>query len=256
MPALAATLGNLGERLQEAGLPGARAAFAEAVALYDDLGVPACAPLVGLAEKSGAVERLRLARRAVAEADAIDDVRVLAFGHALLARLAADEGDRDEAARRFVAAVAAASRADPVARTHVLRDRAHWHHAQGAREAALADLVAALEAAMAARMATPLLLVARAAAWRAALAQAANDGGPDDDRALGQRVLDVLYATAEACELPRWVASSRAASGRDAAEGSAARGAADAQLGSGSSPASGASGASRSHAGPAKAPVR
>jgi predicted ATPase/DNA-binding SARP family transcriptional activator len=263
VPALAATLSNLGERLQDAGLPGARAAFAEAVALYDELGVPACAPLVGLAEESGAEERRRLARRAVDAADAIDDARTLAFGHALLARLAAAEGDRAEAARRFEAAVAAASRSDHVARTNVLRDRAHWRYGAGARDAALADLAAALEAAMAARIATPLLLIARAAAWSgaptdgatarvlhlglgharavgwpraiadlrgaaadlgldatdedadaawcAAVAEAADGGGSSDDQALGQRVLDVLYAAARAYDLPRRVAAWRAA---------------------------------------------
>jgi DNA-binding SARP family transcriptional activator/predicted ATPase len=275
VPALAATLGNLGERLQDAGLPGARAAFAEAVALYDELGVPACAPLLGLAEASDPEERRRFARRAIDAADAIDDARSLAFGHALLARLAADEGDPREAGRRFEAAVASATRADPVARTHVLRDRARWYHAQGARDAALADLVAALEAAMAARSATPPLLIAHAAAWsgahvddatarvlrlglgharavgwpraitdlrgaaadlgldvtdgdadaawHATLAAAARDVGPGGDQALGQRVLDVLYAAARAYDLPRRVASWRIPSGTDRKASSAPR---------------------------------
>ncbi len=191
-PALAATLLNLGRRRREAGLPGARAAFEEAAALLEGLGMATGAVLAELAGEVAPEEGAEVAARAIAAARAGADALSEALAAKTLAKIEEGRGRPGAADAAFDLAVEAAHRpaAGAIARFNVHHARAAVRAARGDRDGAVADLADALDAAVEQRIDACIALAAEGAWWL---------GAPPD--AITARVLRgaVVHARATAC---------------------------------------------------------
>ncbi len=204
-PALASTLLNLGRCRREAGLPGARAAFEEAMALLDGLGMPTGAALAELAQEAEPEVGADLATRAIAEARAGTDPRTEALAAKALALIEERRGRLADADAALATAIAAAyePRAGAVARFNVHHARAGVRAARGDRAGALEDLAAAIDAAIEDRVDTCLELLAEAARWLGAPVDATTErvlrGAVAHARATGSTSLeaDALMACSE-----------------------------------------------------------
>ena len=201
-PALAMTLLNLGRSRRGAGLPGARAAFEEAAALMDGLGMPTGSVLAELAGEVDPGAGAQLATRAIAEARAGADPLTEALATKALAVIEEGRGRRAEADEAFRAAAVAASEpaAGAAARFSVHRARAGVRAARGDREGALEDLADAVDAAVADRVDACLALLVEAARLL---------GGPAD--AITARVLRGAVAHAQVTGSGSMEADARAA---------------------------------------------
>jgi DNA-binding SARP family transcriptional activator/predicted ATPase len=176
-PALAATLLNLGRRRREAGVPGARAAFEEAAALMEGLGLAAGEALEALAQEVEPTAGAELAARAIADARASADPRTEALAANTLATIEEGRGRPTAADAAFAIALEAAHRpgAGAVARYNVWLSRATVRSARGDRRGALADLAEAIDAAIEQRLDTCLTLATEGARWLGVPADATTE---------------------------------------------------------------------------------